>query len=389
MLQLLLEGGEDYGDLAVLLGVPDEEVRVRAVSALEALGGKEFDQSLPTGDYLLGQMDADQTEAVITELAQRPSELAQARRLHARLRLLYPDATLPTLPSAGGTAVATPAPAPAPADPAPAPEREPESPPAPTPVDPEPIPAPADTAEQDPKPEPELSQPGPVEPVEPTLAPAEPVGTDKSEATANEPQGTRPSLTSQQKRLLALLSALGLAVVMTVLGISGAFGGGDSNGEDSGSDAPETTAQSSDTQLTRAVLQAQDGSEASGVAIFGAVDEQTPVLQVTAENLRPTKDGEEYSVWLDGEVPAALRLAGVEVNRNGQIATQIQLPTEVLNFVVEGGFDQIDISLNRKRAYRQEMRAAERQERPTRRIGSSVLRGPITGPGIGAAGGDQ
>ena len=370
MLQLLLEGGEDFGDLAALLGVPEDEVRRRATAALAAIGGPQGDSASALGDLFLGGLDAEGAERVRARLRDRPSELAAARRLHARLRLLFPAASLPELPSPG--AGAAPAPA-APVIEPPMPERAPaadrasEASADAAPVEPEPV-----------EPEPVASEP---EPVEPDAADPDPTAAPEDRDPAPQP----PTLTSQQKRLLALLSALGLAVVIVVLGIAGVFDSGEPAGD---GDAETTTAQSGDTRLTRAVLRPQDGSDAAGVAIFGAVDESTPVLQVTAEDLRPTGAGEEYSVWLDGDVPAALRLAGVEVARNGRIATQIELPAEVLGFVVEGGFDRIDISRNRKSAYRREMNAAERQGRPTRRIGTSVLRGPITGPGIGSSSDD-
>src|SRR5690606_13101067 len=119
--------------------------------------------------------------------------------------------------------------------------------------------------------------------------------------------------------------------------------------------ASRTEGGADETALTRAVLQPQNGAEGAGTAIFGAIDEQTPVLQVTARNLEPTKQGEEYSVWLYQTDEIALRLAGLEVGRNGRIATQIQLPAEALNFIVDGTLNQVDISLNRKRAYRQEV----------------------------------
>lgn len=379
MLQLLLEGGEGYRDLALLLGVSEAEVRDRAGVALIAIDGDPDPLSSDLEDLLLGQLEADLAESVAAELADRPSELARVRRLHARLRLLYPAASLPVLPSGEGSgrpARPRSSQAPGPSGPV---EDQPKQAPEPSALRREPELEPELERKHQPEPEPELE--GRPEPQEaPEQSAPEPRPEQAVVPAATEPL-KGPALSTQQKRLLALLSALGLGMVMVVLGLTGAFDGG-GQATTAQDDDPAATA-AGDTQLTRAVLQPQDGGEASGVAIFGAVDEQTPVLQVTAENLRPTRDGEEYSVWLTGEVPAALRLAGVEVGRNGQIATQIELPAEVLGFVVQGGFDQIDVSLNRKRAYRQEINAAENENRPTRRIGTSVLRGPITGPGIG------
>lgn len=371
MLQLLLEGGETYEDLATLLGVSADEVRARAAAALDDLAASGLRTNGPLVDYLLGQADTDTQAIAEAELAGDNDELSRVRRLHARLRLLYPAARLPVLPvsgRAGGSAGQATEPL--------RPRAPEKSPPAPEPP---------------PQPEPPASAPPTIE--EPdeaaTGAPApedKPRTTEQREIEAERPAEPTPSLTLQQKRLLALMSTGGLVVVIIVLALTGTFGGSgpaDSNGA-------ETTAQTGDTpddtMLTRAVLRPQGGGgNGAGVAIFGAVDEETPVLQVTARNLKPTADGEEYSVWLYQTDEIALRLAGVEVGRNGRIATQIQLPPEALNFIVDGTLDQIDISRNRKQAYRQELKASQDERRLPHRVGRSVLRGQITGPGLGAA----
>lgn len=343
MLQLLLEGGEGYEDLAALLAVPVEEVRERAAAALAELAGGPVPPAL--SDHLLGQADAEGFAAAQAEASEDPDALARVRRLHARLRLLFPAASLPFLPEPGRTPHA-PSTAPPIAD-------EPE---------PEPAPAPADENEETDAAEPE----------------------DEPEPAATEDAEPVVGLTGQQKRLLALMTAVALALVVVVLAVSGVIGGGEDNSRAGG----ETTAQSdpADTALTRAVLRPQPGERGSGLAIFGAIDEQTPVLQVTARGLAPTAAGQEYSIWLYKTDRIALRLAGFEVGSNGRIASQIKLPPEALQFIIDGTLNQVDVSLNRKRDYRQELAAAGRDQRLPQRIGTSVLRGPITGPGLGATG---
>ena len=56
-LQLLLERGQSYADLARLLGQDEAEVRARARAALTELGGADPDRNVGLTDYLLGQAD--------------------------------------------------------------------------------------------------------------------------------------------------------------------------------------------------------------------------------------------------------------------------------------------------------------------------------------------
>lgn len=370
LLQLLLEEREGYEDIATLLGIPAGEVRTRSAAALARLDGAE----LLTGgawqaDFVLGQAEPTKAASIASNLADDEEALAQTRRIIARLRLLYPSASLPDLPA---TAL------------------RPESMPADDPTD-----APTDEAgtfaepAEEPAPPGDASTPPSAEESEPpgdagTPALSEAPEPDEDEGTPPAAPGDpgRPSLTTQQKRLLALITAVLLSVVIVVLALAGAFEG---SGNSAASGSETTTAQATsddETQLTRALLEPQGSGKGNGVAIFGAVDEETPVLQVTAEGLAATAEGEEYSIWLYGTDRIALRLAGVEVGRNGQIATQIELPPEALNFVVDRTLDQVDISRNRKAAYRRELRTAQRQGRLPERIGTSILRGRITGPGL-------
>lgn len=363
MLQLLLEGGERYEDLAALLGVPIEEVRSRAAAALQELAANGLEDAGQTADFLLGQAGPEAIAATEAHLAGDADQLAVVRRLHARLRLLYPAAGLPSLP-AGVTSAA----------PAPVTER-PTAPPAPEPPAPQARPEPPSAA--------------PATSVRPAAPPPEPEPESEpavEPATDDRAEEAEPALTLQQKRLLALLAAGGLIVVVIVLAVAGVFSEGSAS-EGEGSQATATAEEDSDTALTRAVLQPTRGNRGGGVAIFGAIDEQTPVLQVTARGLTPTRDGEEYSVWLYQTDEIALRLAGLEVGKNGRIVTQIELPAEALNFIVDGTLNQVDVSRNRKSAYRQEVKASQSEGRLPRRIGASVLRGRITGPGLGTGGG--
>ncbi len=98
MLQLQLERGQSYEDIAGLLGGSRDDVRKRARAALEELSGDDPDREVGLTDYLLGQADPIGRADVVRHLQSDPEALAQAEELEAKLRLLAPDADLPDLP---------------------------------------------------------------------------------------------------------------------------------------------------------------------------------------------------------------------------------------------------------------------------------------------------
>src|ERR671916_1661587 len=95
MLQLLLERGQSYDDIASVLGVSSDEVRERARAALRELGGADPDAEVGLTDYLLGQADPIGRADAVRHLQADPDALALAEELEAKLRLLAPDADLP------------------------------------------------------------------------------------------------------------------------------------------------------------------------------------------------------------------------------------------------------------------------------------------------------
>src|SRR4051812_44804276 len=98
MLQLLLERGQTYDDLASMLGVERADVRRRARAALTELAGEDPDESVALTDYLLGEADPIARADAIRHLQSDPDALATADDLTTKLRLIAPDADLPELP---------------------------------------------------------------------------------------------------------------------------------------------------------------------------------------------------------------------------------------------------------------------------------------------------
>lgn len=98
MLQLLLERGQSYDDLAGILGVGSDEVRTRARAALKELAGTDPDRNVALTDYLLGQADPIDRADAVRHLKDDPEDLALVTELAQKLRLVAPEAELPRLP---------------------------------------------------------------------------------------------------------------------------------------------------------------------------------------------------------------------------------------------------------------------------------------------------
>jgi hypothetical protein len=98
MLQLLLERGQSYADLAELLGGDEAAVRSRARATLQELAGADPDRNVGLTDYLLGQADPIGRADAVRHLKDDPDDLELATELSQKLRLLAPAADLPRLP---------------------------------------------------------------------------------------------------------------------------------------------------------------------------------------------------------------------------------------------------------------------------------------------------
>ncbi len=196
-----------------------------------------------------------------------------------------------------------------------------------------------------PTPTPPPTPPKPAAPAEPkAVAPSAP-------APAPKPKTSRPPKLSLPKSGGARAAlAAGAVVVVALIVILAVSGGGNSGGttsagagETSGG-SEETVSASDNPNLTQAVLDSVDGSDAKGVATFGKV-KNSLALQVEAEGLEPTKNGDSYTIWLYASPRKMLPLASTAVPESGKIAAQVQVPTEVLAYLANETFDQLDISL--------------------------------------------
>ncbi|MCB0875646.1 MAG: hypothetical protein KDB46_05550 [Solirubrobacterales bacterium] len=102
LLQLLVERGQSYEDIAGLLGGSAEEVRGRAREALAEIGGADPDREVGLTDFLLGQADPIGRADAIRHLQSDPEALELARTIQAGLAVIAPDAEQPSLPESRG-----------------------------------------------------------------------------------------------------------------------------------------------------------------------------------------------------------------------------------------------------------------------------------------------
>lgn len=188
----------------------------------------------------------------------------------------------------------------------------------------------------------------------------------------------RPTVPAERRRLLVLAGgALGIvAVVLIAIALIG--GDSDSGSETTGSMAETAAAESG--KVTQAVLSAADGSDASGRAVFGQIGKEEIALQVTAENLEPTEQGQSYTVWLYRSPKLSLRVGSAPVSDEGRLGAQFPIPAELLTYVVGGAFDQIYVSRLDNAAYQQEVARAKQNKSLPRYSGETILTGEITGP---------
>jgi hypothetical protein len=236
------------------------------------------------------------------------------------------------------------------------------------PPEPPPPPPPA------PAPEPEPAPPVPAPEPKPPASPAKP----KRTAGASSPQRPVPT----QRRRLVLIAAGCLAALAAVLGAIAIFSGGSDSGSSSASTGESATeiAAGGEGSVTQAVLESADGSDAAGRAIFGRVGKKEVVLQVTAENLEPTEEGQSYTVWLYRTPKLSLRVGSVPVGETGKLGARFSIPAELLAYVASGAFDQVYVSRTSNAAYQQEVAKARKEKSLPRYTGETVLSGEITGP---------
>lgn len=271
----------------------------------------------------------------------------------------------------------------------PAPAEEPAAPSAPTtPPDPTPPPAAEPPAPVEPPPAP-TEKPAPAPP-----APAEPAGEPGSKpAATNKRSAQIPSFKVPKDRgaLIGLGAGALVVIALVIVLIVGGDGGGSSTSEATSGEASlaeNASATAENKNLTQAILSADDGSDASGQAIFGRFKKKV-LLQVTGEGLEPSSSGESYAVWLSHSGQAMVPVGTVKVKDSGQLAARFEVPPTVLVLVARGAFDEIEVSRTNDSQLSAAIAAARKTKKESAYTGTPVLSGKIAGPLVGAGGSNK
>lgn len=250
---------------------------------------------------------------------------------------------------------------------------------------PEPAPAPAPP----PPPSPIMPEPKAEEPAQPIKATPEPEQAKPAAKAAPAPSLKRPprlpgpKMPKDRGALIGLgAGALVVVVLVIVLIVGGDGSGSDSTTTSAENAQSETAATATENKgLTEAILSPANGGDSSGRALFGRF-KKSVLLQVQAEGLDPAPTGQAYTVWLYRSPKIALQLGAVPLNSEGKIASQLQIPAQLLAYVANGAFNQVDVALTDTAAYKAALAKAKGERRLPPYTGESILRGEITGPAI-------
>jgi hypothetical protein len=374
MLQLLLEGGQNYADIGSLLGVDAGEVRNRSRAALADMGGADPDAQVSLTDYLLGQADPIGRADAARHLQGDPAAAALAQRLSTQLRLIAPGAQLPELPAASASAP-TPAPAPPPSiplDPATPPNPPAIEPTGAAPVQSQPA-APAPPSPAVPSP---IAQPAPAQPG----AGARVTGGARSAVGA---LGAGVSgLAAKERRIPVALGFGAILILVVVLFVTGVFGGGDDD-----SDAPDTpaaAATSAGDVNTVSLVPPGGGDTPGGQAVFASAEDQ-PIVQLNMFGLEPSDNNSTYIVWFYNSDTEAVPFAFQSADKDGNITGAAAIPQALVPALPS--LQQIRVTKTTADDAEQLVAATKKKGQLPPFVGTTVLEGDLPQAAAAPSGG--
>lgn len=335
LLQLFLEGGQDYARAAVLLGVSEDDVAARARSALGALVEADAPIPDPVADWLLGQADPITEADAVSSVRAEPDLRRRTVAAASGLRLLFPSAEIPEVPEAPEGS------SPPPQTWTPGPSRSPQE-DAPT------------------------VEPRPVEPPKYSSPPGSPhpsgsSGPSISSRIATGVGGLSSAL-SRNPRAAVLAGAASFLVIAVVLGIT-LLGG---------EDAKKSVGDKGTATLVPLAPSAGDG-RGSGQAVVVARN-GAAIVQVSIRGLAPTGSGQSYVLWLYRNPEQAYPLARDVVSGNGKLTGPAPVPRNL--DPPYGSYGCLELTLaSRSEIERGLKEVARSGSGPA--VGSSVLRGEI------------
>lgn len=358
VVQLVLQTGQSYEDVAGLLDIDVAAVRERARLGLDALVPAGDVSTADQGvlvDYLLGQVPDDQRVQAKALLLTDATANAWAVEAGAALEEVAPGkaATVPESP----LAAAAPKPK---AAPAPEPEPEPEKAPEPEPKASEPEPK-----EPEPEPEKPKAKPKPAPKPKPTAKPKaeeKPEAEDADEddffvedsAPAKKPKvaaakakdddekkaaDDKPSKPSPVQRLRAPSSRLGgmlliggVAVVLVVLVIVLATRGGDDDETPAASSTPTTQTNAANQDVPVALGELKGSGKAKGAVQVVIRGQQQLLFMVGAEGVPTPSKNEAFAIWLDGGKKTKSKRLGFTQAQNGQLGAETPVPQDLADY---------------------------------------------------------
>lgn len=344
LLQLFLEGGQDYAQAAVLLDLERDAAASRARDAVEALSPGSPPLPPSVGDWLLGQADTIAEADAIASVRRDPDLRRRAVAVASGMRLVFPEATIPEVPQSDSASSP-----PSSAPPAP-PSREVLAEPARTAT-------PLSDARIGSQPD---SGSGTTTGFRPPAAHLE--STSMSAGVASR-VGAITQAFRQRPRLAILAGASIVLLTAVVLGVT-LLGGGGSDQRASGGNGTATLVP---------LAPVEERGDASGQAVVVAANDAA-IVQLNADGLPPTGAGESYVLWLYRNPEQAYPLARDAVGGSGKLTGPAPVPRGLdpaydtygcLELTLASA-DEIEAALKR---------VARSGTGPA--VGSSVLRGEI------------
>jgi Sigma-70, region 4 len=339
VLQLVLQRGRTYDDIAKLLSIDRSAVRQRALSALDALGPDTdlpSDQRADITDYLLGQLSSGAAQQTRERLADSAPERAWARVIASELTDISRD-PLPEIPAAGGRSEP---PEPTPAQATEAAATEPEA------IEgPGEVPAGAAAAGA-------AAATAPIQPRESAASRVtRALRGDKADSSGEDGGTTERAISRRGGAILLAVLAIVVIAVVVILATSG----GSSNHPTTAATTPATTTPAATTGTTGTATTGTTGTgtTTAPTQVVGQINLNSPTagskttgiaevlkqgatdgIAIVAQNVPANTKSDAYAVWLYNAPTDAHLLGFVNpgVTSNGRLSTAGPLPSNASHF---------------------------------------------------------
>lgn len=191
---------------------------------------------------------------------------------------------------------------------------------------------------------------------------------DPPESTGG--RGGLGSISSHQRRLIAVLLGAALLAVVVILMVTGVFGGSDDEG-----DTPEPSP-------TVAVLQPVGNQQGSGQVQFGFAGTSL-AANLGINDLEANQKGQGYVIWLYGST-GAFPIYATRVGEAGAINGQIEVNEAAICLIATDVFPTLRVSRVSNKDFTEALQQARATGRNNARLpeytGQTVLEGQISMP---------